>query len=240
VDPGESNELAERHIAICVDSSGSMDNKDKMAQVRDATNLVFGLLNDDDYLSIVTFDNDARVVMEATRWGDVDRDEAERQVERMQPRGGTDIFAGLESARATLAGLGDDGEVAKRILLLSDGRDTDRRAPDFEPLSGEIADEGISVYSAGIGVDYDPDTIRVLGEHSQGKWNHVDSPADIRSFFGDVVQEASTVIANNPRLVLDPLQGVEVAEIYRREPQVQEVTPEFDDDGDVIVGLPDL
>jgi Ca-activated chloride channel family protein len=217
-----------------------MDNKDKMAQVRDATNLVFGLLNENDYLSIVTFDTDARVVMEATRWGDVNRNDAEEKVERMQPRGGTDIYAGLESAKATLAGLGDDEDVAKRILLLSDGRDTDRRAPDFEPLARDVADRGISIYSAGIGIDYDPDTIRVLGEQSQGKWTHVETPADIRSFFGDVVQEASTVVANNPELVVEPVQGVEVAEVYRREPQVQEVDLEYDDDDHVVVGLPDL
>lgn len=240
VDPGENDGPADRHIAICVDSSGSMDNKDKMAQVRDATNLVFGLLNDDDYLSIVTFDTDSRVVMEATRWGDVDRDDAEQQVDRMQPRGGTNIYDGLETAKATLAGLGDDDDVAKRILLLSDGRDTDLRAPDFEPLARDVAEEGISIYSAGIGIDYDPDTIRVLGEQSQGEWNHVDTPADIRSFFGDVVQEASTVIANNPRLVVEPVAGVEIAEVYRREPQVQEVDLEYGDDDDVIIGLPDL
>ncbi len=240
VDPGEIEQPAERHVAICVDTSGSMDMRDKIDQVRDATNLVFGLLNEDDYLSIVSFDTDVDTILEATRWGDIGRTDAERRVDRLEARGGTDIYAGLETAWESISDLDGGDEVAKRILLLSDGRDTSFEAKEFEPLAKSIAEDGISVYSAGIGVDYDKDVIRTLGEQSQGRWVHVTKPTDIRSFFGDVVQEASTVVANNPRLVVEPVApGTEIAEVYRRRPQVQRVDPEYED-GDVIVGLPDL
>lgn len=240
VDPGEIDQPAKRHLAICVDTSGSMDMRDKIDQVQDATNLVYGLLNDDDYLSIVSFDTDVEVILEATRWGDIGRDEAERRVDRLEARGGTDIYSGLEAAWDTLGEIGTGPDISRRVLLLSDGRDTSFEAPEFEPLANDIAADGISIYSAGIGVDYDKDVIRTLGEQSQGRWVHVTKPTDIRSFFGDVVQEASTVVANNPRLVIEPIApGVEIAEIYRRKPQVQRVEPEYDD-GDVIVGLPDL
>ena len=240
VDPGESDQPAERHIAICVDTSGSMDMRNKIDQVRDAANLVFGLLNEEDYLSIVSFDTDVDVILEATRWGDIGRAEAERRVDRLEARGGTDIYAGLEAAWGTLGELGDGPDIAKRILLLSDGRDTSFEANEFEPLAHSIAEDGISIYSAGIGVDYDKNVIRTLGEQSQGRWVHVMNPADIRSFFGDVVQEASTVVANNPRLVIEPVApGTEIAEVYRRKPQVQRVDPEYED-GNVIIGLPDL
>lgn len=239
VDPGPREETAERHVAICVDTSGSMDFNGKLDQVRDATNLVFGLLNDVDYLSIVSFDADVDVVVEATQWGDLDRAEAERLVEGLEARGGTDLYAGLEAARDELAGLGDGEDVTKRILLLSDGRDTGRDHPEFRTLARDVADEGISIYSAGIGTHYDKDSIQALGEASQGRWTHVTRPTDIRSFFGDVVQEASSVVANNPRLVIEPVPGAEIAEVYRRTPQVQEVEPEYED-GDVVVGLPDL
>ena len=232
------DEPTERHIALCVDSSGSMSFK-KMDQVRDATNLVFGLLNDQDYLSIVTFDTEVDVIMEATRWGDIDRSEAEEYLDDIETRGGTDIYAGLEEAKKTLQSLEDGEGIAKRILLLSDGRDIRLEEPDFEPLAKAIADGGASVYSAGIGSNYDKGIIRTVGEQSQGQWAHVESPTDIRSFFGDVVQEASTVVANNPELVLDLAEGCEVGDVYRRLPQVQEVDVEHAA-GKAIVGLPDL
>ncbi|WP_254766642.1 vWA domain-containing protein [Salinilacihabitans rarus] len=236
--PGSQEEPTQRHISICVDSSGSMAYR-KMDQVRDATNLVFGLLNDDDYLSIVTFDTEVDVIMEATRWGDIDREEAESYLEDIETRGGTDIYAGLETAKKTLVELPEGDRISKRILLLSDGRDLRRHAPEFEPLAKAIADGGISVYSAGIGTNYDQDIIRTLGDHSQGRWAHVSKPTDIRSFFGDVVQEASMVVANNPRLVIDPIEGCEIAEAFRRLPQVQQADLEYEDDA-VVVRLPDL
>lgn len=237
-DDDGNDEPTERHIALCIDSSGSMSYK-KMDQVRDATNLVFGLLNDQDYLSIVTFDTEVDVIMEATRWGDIERSEAEGYLDDIETRGGTDIYAGLEEARKSLRGL-DEGEgIAKRILLLSDGRDIRLEEPDFEPLAKATADGGTSIYSAGIGGNYDKGIIRTLGEHSQGQWAHVENPMDIRSFFGDVVQEASTVVANNPELVIDLEEGCEVGDVYRRLPQVQEVDVEHAG-GSAIIGLPDL
>lgn len=238
VEPDAEDEPAERHVALCIDSSGSMAYR-KMDQVRDATNLVFGLLNDDDYLSIITFDTEVDVVMPATRWGDIEREEAEEFLEDIETRGGTDIYAGLEQARDTLSELDDGDRVSKRVLLLSDGRDLHCKAPDFKPLAKEIAEEGISVYSAGIGTNYGKDIIRTLGETSQGRWAHVDQATDIRAFFGDVIEEASTVIANNPQLVIDPVPGCEIGEAFRRVPQAQEVDIEYEDDS-VIIGLPDL
>ncbi|WP_049907425.1 vWA domain-containing protein [Halovivax asiaticus] len=239
IEPDAQDQPAQRHIALCVDSSGSMAYS-KMDQVQDATKLVFGLLNDDDYLSIITFDNEVDVIMDATRWGDIEREEAEERLENIETGGGTDIYAGLEEARKSLVELDGSEDISKRILLLSDGRDLRAKPPDFEPLAKAIATAGISVYSAGIGTNYGKEVIRTVGEHSQGRWAHVEKPTDIRSFFGDVVQEASTVLANNPELVIDPIEGCEVGMAFRRLPQVQQIDLEYEEDGSVVVGLPDL
>jgi Ca-activated chloride channel family protein len=238
IEPDEQEEEAQRHIALCVDSSGSMAYS-KMDQVRDATKLVFGVLNDQDYLSIITFDDEIEVIMDGIKWKNIERDEAENMLEEITTGGGTDIYNGLEEAHESLNELRGGENVSKRILLLSDGRDLRAKAPDFEPLAKDIADDGISVYAAGIGTNYGKDVIRTVGQQSQGRWAHVEQPTDIRSFFGDVVQEASSVLANNPELVLDPIEGCEIGMAFRRLPQVQKVNLEYES-GSVIVGLPDL
>ncbi|MCU4801286.1 VWA domain-containing protein [Halobacteria archaeon HArc-gm2] len=239
ITPQAQGQAAERHIALCIDSSGSMAYDDKLDHARDATELVFGILNDDDYLSIVTFDEDIEVVMDATRWGDIEREEAEERLQEITTTGGTDIYSALEEAEGILSGLERGESISKRVLLLSDGRDTRASAADFEPLAQDLTDAGISIYSAGLGTNYGQDTIRSLGEFSQGRWAHVENPADIRSFFGDVVQEASTVLSNNPELVLETVDGCEIGQAFRRLPQVQKIPLEHEE-GKTIIGLPDL
>jgi len=238
IEPEGEDQPAERHIAVCIDSSGSM-KYGKMDQVKDAVELVFGILNEDDYISLISFDDDVDAALEASRWGDLEREEAEESLDRIVPGGGTDIYSGLERAEEELSQLhGGDG-ISKRVLLLSDGRDLRAKPPDFEPLAKDIADAGISIYAAGIGTDYGTEVIKTVGEQSQGRWAHVEQATDVRSFFGDVVQEATTVLANNPRLVLDAADGCEVGAAFRRLPQVQKVDLEYED-GSVVVGLPDL
>lgn len=239
ISPQSQDRPAERHIALCIDSSGSMAYDDKIQHARDATELVFGILNDDDYLSIISFDEDIDVILDATRWGDIEREAAEELLPEITTTGGTDIYSALEAAESILSGLERGESISKRALLLSDGRDTRATAADFEPIATDMTEAGISIYSAGLGTNYGQDTIRTLGEFSQGRWAHVENPADIRSFFGDVVQEAPTVLSNNPELVLDPVDGCEIGQAFRRLPQVQKI-PLEEEDGKTIIGLPDL
>jgi len=69
VEPGEQDANVRRHVALCIDTSGSMGGA-KIQQARDGAAWVFGLLEDDDYVSLVGFDTEATVHIPTTRWGD--------------------------------------------------------------------------------------------------------------------------------------------------------------------------
>jgi len=131
--------------------------------------------------------------------------------------------------------LPEDDRTARRILLLTDGQDTG----NFERLAEECADTGMSIMSAGIGSDYDEDVVRTLGEKSQGEWRHLQEANDIRDFFGDKVEEASTVVAASPELTLDVTTGTEVQEVYMGMPQVQPVDIDWQDNT-AVIKIPDL
>jgi len=239
VEPGQLEEEPTRHIALCIDSSGSMYEEGNMDRARGGAEWVFGLLNDDDYVSIVAFDTEVDVVLEATRWGDITRDEAVERVQEIQAGGGTDMYEGLSAAADTLADLPSDDTTARRVLLLSDGKDNTHDPPEFETLAREIDSEGIRIKSAGIGEDYRSETIRKLGSVARGDWTHLQASGDIEQFFGDAVEEAGSVVAPDAELELNAADGVEVSEVYRALPQTQEVTPEWRSNT-AIIKLPDL
>ncbi|QLH79396.1 VWA domain-containing protein [Halosimplex rubrum] len=241
VEPGTGSGSRERHILLCLDTSGSMDGA-KLDQAREGASWVFGLLEPDDYVGIVAFDSDAEVVMRPQRWGDTAREDAMHRVEQLSAGGGTDMYDGLDSARAALDSLGyrpETDDAVRRVLLLSDGKDNNHDPADFRELAADIDGSGIRVLSAGIGTDYDEETIRTLGTTARGEWTHLESPGDIESFFGDAVEQAQSVVATEASLELDAAAGVEVSEVYRALPQAQEVDVNWSGNA-ATVPLPDL
>ena len=242
VEPGEQASGVERHIALCIDTSGSMSGA-KISRARDGASWVFGLLDPTDYVSVVAFDSTAEVLLGPVRWGDLGRDEAMEMVEELSAGGGTDMYAGLETASESLASLDHDpgagGDAVRRLLLLSDGKDKDHTVGEFEELARDIDGSGVRIEAAGIGEDYNQDTIRTLGTTARGKWTHLEEAGDIEAFFGEAVESASQVVAADAELELDAANGVEVSDIYRALPQAQDVEPEWEANT-ATVKLPDL
>ncbi len=238
VEPGQQRENVRRHVALCIDASGSMSGE-KIQRARDGASWVFGLLNEDDFVTLVAFDTDADVLIPTTKWSRLERDEAMDAVDDLTAGGGTDMYGGLDAARRELQSSRAGPDAVKRLLLLSDGKDNDRGPADFEELARDIDDAGVRIQSAGIGDDYNEDTIRTLGTTARGSWTHLEAAGDIESFFGDAVEQAASVVASDAQLELDVAPGVEVSEVYRALPQAQEVDVEWEDNA-AVVKLPDL
>lgn len=242
IEPGMQATPANRHIVICVDTSGSMSGR-KLEQAKNGIEWVFGLLEPDDSIGIVSFNKSVTTELPTQAWRDINRQSAMQKVNALSTGGGTDIYNALEEAAqtftpATQSGSGN-ANVARRILLLSDGQDNYKNAEEFTPLAKQIGDDGISIMAAGLGQEYDKDVIETVGTKSQGRWTHLDQAEEIQDFLGKTVEEASTVVAADPRLKLDVTPGCEVSDVYRGMPQVQPVDVDWNDNT-AIIGLPDL
>jgi len=241
VEPGEQTETVQRQIVLCIDTSGSMGGE-KLQRARDGASWVFGLLEPNDYVGIVGFESEATVVMKPTRWGDTSREEAMNLVENLSAGGGTDMYDGLATSRDQLTSLdyvSDAENPVRRILLLSDGKDNSHGPSDFADLATNVDGTGIRILAAGIGDEYDEETIRTLGTTARGEWTHLDAAGDIEEFFGEAVEQAGSVVAPEASLELDVKAGAEVSEVYRALPQTQEVDVEWTANT-ATVPLPDL
>lgn len=245
VTPGEREEDVVRHIALCIDTSGSMHHDAKIDRARDGARWVCGLLDEDDYLTIVSFNSETNQVLRPTRWGDISRKEAMERIDELTAGGGTNMYAGIETAREALEALefreesDDAGMVVKRLLLLSDGKDQHREPHEFQGIATEVDESGVRIEAAGIGDDYEEETIRTLGTTTRGTWTHLEAAGDIEAFFGEAVEQASEVVAPDAQLELDVAPGVEVSDVYRAVPQAQDVTLDWEANT-AIVKLPDL
>lgn len=239
IEPGMQTSDVERQIALVIDTSGSMSGE-KIERVREGANFILGYLQDNDILTIIAFDSSPAVVMEATRYGDISRQRIVEQIDSLSAGGGTDIHGGLERATEQLRDTPQSGDTARRILLLSDGKDNKRGPDDFERQAREIDEYGIRIRAGGIGDKYNEETIRTLGSMARGEWRHIEEAAEIQEFLGEGIEQASTVVGSNAELRMDIADGVEFTEVYRAMPQTQKVDVEYTGTNTAILKLPDL
>jgi len=240
---GEATNNVRRHLVICLDRSGSMDQVEKIGQAKKGAKSVVDELGEEDQLSLITF---AEVVNTEFRLNEItesNRQKVKSTIEDVDATGSTHLGEALEQAHNEFKTAGGDQEAtAKRILLLSDGEDTSVYFNDVESFASvaeALSGDGISVMAAGIGQQYNREVISEIGLGSEGSWTHIEDSEEILKFFEGEVEQSKGIVAIQPELQLDLAAEVGVEEAYRGAPQVKRLNLEQSEDT-VTVPLPDL
>ena len=183
----ESSERARPDAALTfvIDTSGSMGREDRLELVKDSLRKLVLNLGRGDSIAVVTFGDDARVVLPPTRATDEDR--ILDAVDELQPGGSTNLEAGLRLgyglARETLI---DDGEGINRVILASDGVANVGLTHADGILRG-IADDaaaGIELVSIGVGMgNYNDALLEQLANQGDGFYAYINGPDEARELF---------------------------------------------------------
>lgn len=241
--PADLETTATLASAVCllIDRSGSMKGK-KIAQAKEAAARLVEQLFPSDYIAIVTFSDNAEVVAGFEQVRAVDAFLLKGKIERIKADGGTELYRGLEAAYEQLLQAGKAARnVVKRLILLSDGKPTDK-VPDAEytRLASRMREMGISITAVGVGKDYNEDLMAALAQHSGGTWKHLSSPTDIVDTFSTQVAETRTVIDVLPDVIMHLSPNVELKEVLKAIPDVYPITNYRQSGLDVAIPLSDI
>src|SRR4030095_7352430 len=106
------------NIAIVIDKSGSMAEKNKLEYVKKAVDYIIDQVDRDDYISVIAYDDYVNIVQ---RSGILrDKYDLRDKVSRIKPDGFTNLSEGMFEGYAQVNGSYSRGYV-NRVLLLSDG-----------------------------------------------------------------------------------------------------------------------
>ena len=209
------------NLAIVLDRSGSMQGA-KIEKARQAACVAVDRLSDDDFFSLVTFDNDTAVLLPPERvGGERHRDELKARIERIRPGGGTAIYAGV-SLGAQQVRRHLEKEFVNRIILLSDGLANvgPSRTSDLAALGRDLRRDGLAVTTIGLGDDYNEDLMTALAESSNANYYYVRDAEKLPGIFAEELGAARSLVARSVTLRITVPAGVRLKEIIGQ-PDIQ-------------------
>jgi len=170
-------------LTFVIDTSGSMAQEDRLELVKDSLRKLVHGLGRGDSIAVVTFGDDARVVLPPTRA--TDEDTILSAIDELEPGGSTNLEAGLrlgyDLARETHNGDGID-----RVILASDGV-ANVGLTDADGILRRIRDDaatGIELVSIGVGMgNYNDVLLEQLADQGDGFYAYVNDLAEARRLF---------------------------------------------------------
>jgi Ca-activated chloride channel family protein len=194
------------NLAVVLDRSGSMTGA-KIEKARQAALQVVERLAPDDIFSLVSYSDNAEVMVSAQRVEDKAR--IKREINRIEAGGSTALYAGVTSGASQIEEFISAKRI-NRVILLSDG--LANRGPsstrDLRRLGHELSEKGIAVTTIGVGDDYNEDLMAGLAEASDANYYYVKDTEKLPEIFAKELGELLTVAAREVRIEVICPRGV--------------------------------
>ncbi len=204
------------HIALVIDRSGSMAGE-KLAHACRCAAWLGERLRPTDELSLVTFDDEVRLVLPRTP---VDATRLTAALASVRPGGTTNLsggwLKGLEQLRSSPA------DATRRILLLTDGMANVgiTNGGTLAALPRRARVDGVGTTTIGFGAGFDEDLLTAMADSGGGNAHWAETPDMAPEIFAREFDGLTRLCAQNVSVEIRPSAEVEVLGILNEYPQV--------------------
>ncbi len=224
-EPTTTTERLPINFALVLDRSGSMAGE-KLTTMQEAVKRIIEQLDDQDIISIVTFES--RIDILASAASAKDKTGLKRLVERIRDGGGTNMGPAITAALRLVNQNANEARI-NRIVLLTDGVATDRQDDSFE-AAAEAGAKGIPISGLGFGNDWNEEFLFELADRSIlahpgsriGMVDYIPSSEKAAKIFQDVFQSMH-VVAWDVLATIRMVQGLEARRVWQVAPLIREV-----------------
>ncbi|MBN8615233.1 MAG: VWA domain-containing protein, partial [Deltaproteobacteria bacterium] len=181
-------------LAVVLDHSGSMSGE-KMVQAREGVVSLLERMHDDDYLSVVVYDDSAEVLQPLARVSEIRRSLPPR-LRQVEARGGTIIPQAMAMGATALASA--PGTHVRRVVLVSDGQDGSGLTLDqIQSELGRRANDRITTSSLGVGTDYSEPFMTGVADAGRGNYAFLRQGEELQGFLTRELEESGATVAEN-------------------------------------------
>ena len=190
-------------LTFVVDTSGSMDRQDRLQLVKTSLRRLVTELDGDDTVAIVTYSDNADVILAPTSVADADV--ILRAIDDLRTDGSTNLEAGLQRGYDLANESFQEGGI-NRVILASDGV-ANVGLTDPDGLVGLIrgdADRGIQLVTVGVGMgNFNDVTMERLANDGDGFYAYVNDEAEADRLFSDDLVSTLLTVAIDGKIQVD-------------------------------------
>lgn len=197
------------NLGLVVDTSGSMEGK----AIEDARNACLSLLDSlsvGDRLTVVAFDSEPHILLPSTTLSKENLKTVRDQIATMKAAGTTDLSGGLSTGLSEMM-KGFQSAGVNRMVLVSDG--VPNEESPILPLARQARQQGISITSLGLGLDYNETLVSMIATESGGKYHYLRDSSMVATVFQDEVLKLSQTIGRGATIQLSPGPGVVIEDV---------------------------
>jgi Ca-activated chloride channel homolog len=191
------------HLVFLVDTSGSMNQRDKLPLAKEAMKLAVKNLNENDTVALVTYAGGTRDVLAPTPATQFER--IAQAIDSLESGGGTAMGSGMELAYRHAVKKAS-GSVVSRVVVLTDGdANIGLTTPDamLNSIQGHVK-EGVTLSTIGFGMgNYRDDLMERLADKGNGNCFYIDSFKEARKVFEQQLTGTLEVIAKDVKVQVE-------------------------------------
>lgn len=195
-----AGERSPMNIAVVIDKSGSMAEKNKLEFVKKAVDYIVEQSGSDDYVSVVTYDDYVNVLQRSQII--YDKKELLDRIDRIKPDGFTNLSGGMFEGYDQVEDSYSRGYV-NRVLLLSDGL-TNRGITDREELTMKVREknrkDGITLSTFGVGNDFNENLMADIADYGKGNYYYIKNSSDIPEIFASELKGIRNLVGQGTKI----------------------------------------
>ena len=189
------------HLALLLDTSGSMDG-DRIMSVKRTLGLLVDAMTDGDALSLVSYSTIADVLAEATVLSESTRATLRAAVDSLHAEGGTNMESALFALQRVTSNTANpqvDG-----VFLLTDGHINQgiSSGAGLLRILGSAVRSGTPVNTLGYGSDHNATLLRDMAVRSRGSYTYADAAELIPAIIGDITAGLANEVGRDAALVI--------------------------------------
>jgi len=216
--PNTNAKIGKKYVTLVLDISGSMDCAtveiesgdgekgfmfSRLDMIKHASKVISQILTEEDYLSIVTYSTDAKVVMNFTPMDTQGKAIASRTILALRTDGATNIDRAVSVAFNHLINADISNDANCSILLLTDGEPSDNVETIKYTVKNKMKTSKNTTLSTFIfGNKANSKLLSYMAETGSGMYSYINDASMIGTVFSNFIANVSNTSLNKVKLVV--------------------------------------